>query len=61
MIFVTHQFGHLMKRADLAFCMKDETTAEASTHDELVARGGESAKLYGIQASAFVDIEQLPK
>ncbi|SJL17819.1 uncharacterized protein ARMOST_21381 [Armillaria ostoyae] len=42
--------------ADLAFCRKDETIAEASTHDELVARGGESAKLYGIQASAFVDI-----
>ncbi|KAK0430903.1 P-loop containing nucleoside triphosphate hydrolase protein [Armillaria borealis] len=55
MIFVTHRFGHLTKRADLVVCMKDGTIAEAGTHDELMVREGEYAKLYNIQASAFLD------
>ncbi|PBK60565.1 P-loop containing nucleoside triphosphate hydrolase protein [Armillaria solidipes] len=55
MIFVTHRFGHLTKCADLVVCMKDGTIAEAGTHEELLERKGEYAKLYNIQASAFVD------
>ncbi|KAK0209689.1 P-loop containing nucleoside triphosphate hydrolase protein [Armillaria fumosa] len=55
MIFVTHRFGHLTKRADLVVCMKDGTIAEAGTHEELMAREGEYAKLYNIQASPFID------
>ncbi len=35
--------------------MKDGTIAESGTHEELMAREGEYAKLYNIQASAFVD------
>ncbi|KAK0430901.1 P-loop containing nucleoside triphosphate hydrolase protein [Armillaria borealis] len=54
-VFVTHRFGHLTKRADLVVCMKDGTIAEAGTHEELMAREGEYAKLYNIQASAFID------
>ncbi|KAK0435827.1 P-loop containing nucleoside triphosphate hydrolase protein [Armillaria borealis] len=55
MIFVTHRFGQLTKRADLVVCMKDGTVAETGTHEDLIAREGEYAKLYNIQASAFVD------
>ncbi|PBK60555.1 P-loop containing nucleoside triphosphate hydrolase protein [Armillaria solidipes] len=55
MVFVTHRFGQLTKRADLVVCLKDGTVAETGTHEELIAREGEYAKLYNIQASAFVD------
>ncbi|KAK0430086.1 P-loop containing nucleoside triphosphate hydrolase protein [Armillaria borealis] len=55
MIFVTHRFGHLTKRADLVVCMKDGTIVEAGTHEELMVLEGEYAKLYNIQASAFFD------
>ncbi|KAK0464132.1 P-loop containing nucleoside triphosphate hydrolase protein [Armillaria novae-zelandiae] len=55
MIFVTHRFGHLTKCADLVVCMKDGTIVETGTHEELMARQGEYAKLYNIQASAFID------
>ncbi|KAK0430089.1 P-loop containing nucleoside triphosphate hydrolase protein [Armillaria borealis] len=55
MIFVTHRFGHLTKRADLVVCMKDGTIVEAGTHEELMVKEGEYAKLYNIQASAFLD------
>ncbi|KAK0191803.1 P-loop containing nucleoside triphosphate hydrolase protein [Armillaria mellea] len=55
MIYVTHRFGHLTKRADLVVCMKDGTIAEAGSHEELMAIEGEYAKLYNIQASAFFD------
>ncbi|KAK0191809.1 P-loop containing nucleoside triphosphate hydrolase protein [Armillaria mellea] len=55
MIFVTHRFGHLTKRADLVVCMKDGTIAETGTHEELMTMEGEYAKLYNIQASAFFD------
>ncbi|PBK79366.1 P-loop containing nucleoside triphosphate hydrolase protein [Armillaria gallica] len=59
MIFVTHRFGRLTKRADLVVCMKDGTIAEIGTHEELIAREGEYAKLYNIQASTFIDKENL--
>ncbi|KAK0455671.1 P-loop containing nucleoside triphosphate hydrolase protein [Desarmillaria tabescens] len=55
MIFVTHRFGHLTKHADLIVCMKDGTIAEAGTHTNLMELDGEYAKLYNIQACAFVD------
>ncbi|KAG7441585.1 P-loop containing nucleoside triphosphate hydrolase protein [Guyanagaster necrorhizus] len=54
MIFVTHRFGHLAKRADLIVCMKDGSIVETGNHKELVEMNGEYAKLYNIQASAFV-------
>ncbi|SJL01053.1 uncharacterized protein ARMOST_04369 [Armillaria ostoyae] len=54
MIFVTHRFGHLAKRADLIVCMKDGNIVETGNHKELVEMNGEYAKLYNIQASAFV-------
>ncbi|KAJ6556272.1 P-loop containing nucleoside triphosphate hydrolase protein [Mycena capillaripes] len=55
MIFVTHRFGHLTKHADLIICMKDGQAVETGTHKELLARGGEYAELYNVQAQAFSD------
>ncbi|KAK0492735.1 P-loop containing nucleoside triphosphate hydrolase protein [Armillaria luteobubalina] len=54
MIFVTHWFGHLAKHADLIVCMKDGNIVETGNHKELVEMNGEYAKLYNMQASAFV-------
>ena len=36
--------------------MKDGTVAEAGTHDELMSKDGEYAKLYKIQADAFSSV-----
>ncbi|KAJ7811120.1 P-loop containing nucleoside triphosphate hydrolase protein [Mycena leptocephala] len=55
MIFVTHRFGHLTKHADLIICMKDGEAVETGTHKELMAREGEYAELYNVQAQAFAD------
>ncbi|KAF8967246.1 P-loop containing nucleoside triphosphate hydrolase protein [Flammula alnicola] len=53
MVFVTHRFGHLTRYADQIICMKDGTIMETGSHDELMEKRGEYAKLYEIQASAF--------
>ncbi|KAG6910336.1 hypothetical protein DXG01_011404 [Tephrocybe rancida] len=53
MIFVTHRFGHLTKHADLIVCMKDGNVVESGSHKDLLARNGEYATLYNIQAQAF--------
>ncbi|KAF9033938.1 P-loop containing nucleoside triphosphate hydrolase protein [Hymenopellis radicata] len=55
MIFVTHRFAHLTKHADLIVCMRDGSVSESGTHSELMELDGEYAKLYNIQASAFVN------
>ena len=34
--------------------MKDGTVAEMGTHEELMPKNGEYAKLYNVQASAFL-------
>lgn len=34
-------------------CMKDGSIAESGTHEMLMVKDGEYAKLYNIQASAF--------
>ncbi|KAG6826168.1 hypothetical protein H0H92_000907 [Tricholoma furcatifolium] len=55
MVFVTHRFGHLTKHADLIVCMKDGGVVESGSHEDLMKLHGEYAKLYQIQAQAFVD------
>ncbi|KAG9098266.1 hypothetical protein FS749_004253 [Ceratobasidium sp. UAMH 11750] len=55
MIFVTHRFGHLTKYADLILYVKEGSIVEKGTHRELLAMGGEYAKMYKIQSQAFVD------
>ncbi|KAF8916707.1 P-loop containing nucleoside triphosphate hydrolase protein [Mucidula mucida] len=55
MVFITHRFGHLVKRADLILCMKDGAIVESGSHEALISQDGEYAKLYNIQAKAFVN------
>ncbi|KAJ7652353.1 P-loop containing nucleoside triphosphate hydrolase protein [Mycena polygramma] len=57
MIFVTHRFGHLTKYADMIICMKEGKVAELGTHKDLMARDGEYASLYNVQAQAFTESE----
>ena len=39
--------------------MKEGTAVETGTHEQLLKAGGEYAKLYNIQASAFVDATEV--
>ncbi|KAG8751397.1 hypothetical protein FRC12_012459 [Ceratobasidium sp. 428] len=55
MIFVTHRFGHLTKHADLILYMKGGSIVEQGTHGELLEQAGEYAKMYNIQAQAFLE------
>ncbi|RXW25404.1 hypothetical protein EST38_g399 [Candolleomyces aberdarensis] len=61
MVFVTHRFGHLTKYADMIICMKDGKIEETGSHDELMKREGEYAKLYNIQANAFMEVGKRPE
>ncbi|PBK93321.1 P-loop containing nucleoside triphosphate hydrolase protein [Armillaria gallica] len=56
LVIVTHRFGCLTRQADLILCMKDGTLCESGRHNELLALDGEYAKLYNIQAGAFVSV-----
>jgi ATP-binding cassette subfamily B protein len=51
-ILVSHRFS-TVRMADLIVVLDGSRVAEVGTHDELVARGGQYAELYGIQASAY--------
>ncbi|KAF7369845.1 P-loop containing nucleoside triphosphate hydrolase protein [Mycena sanguinolenta] len=57
MVFVTHRFGHLTKHADIIICMKEGKVMELGTHKDLMAREGEYASLYNVQAQAFTEAE----
>ncbi|KAF8513614.1 P-loop containing nucleoside triphosphate hydrolase protein [Gautieria morchelliformis] len=54
MVFVTHRFGYLTKRADLILVMQNGCLVEQGKHSELLDLGGEYAKLYKLQAEAFL-------
>jgi ATP-binding cassette subfamily B protein len=51
-ILVSHRFS-TVRMADLIVVLDGARVAEVGTHDELVARGGAYAELYGIQAAAY--------
>jgi ABC-type multidrug transport system fused ATPase/permease subunit len=53
MIFSTHRFGNLTQHADLILYI-NETVQEAGTHDELMKKGGEYARIWNIQAKPFI-------
>ncbi|KAG2034311.1 P-loop containing nucleoside triphosphate hydrolase protein [Suillus americanus] len=53
MIFSTHRFGNLTRHADLILYM-DQTVQEQGTHDELMSKGGEYARMWNLQANAFI-------
>ena len=51
-ILVSHRFS-TVRMADLIVVLDGARVAEVGTHDELMAKGGQYAELYGIQAAAY--------
>jgi ATP-binding cassette subfamily B protein len=51
-ILVSHRFS-TVRMADLIVVLDGARVADVGTHDELMARGGAYAELYGIQAAAY--------
>jgi ATP-binding cassette subfamily B protein len=51
-ILVSHRFS-TVRMADLIVVLDGSRVAEVGSHDELIARGGQYAELYGIQAAAY--------
>jgi ATP-binding cassette subfamily B protein len=51
-ILVSHRFS-TVRMADLIVVLEGARLAEVGTHDELMARNGQYAELYGIQAAAY--------
>ncbi|KAH7911825.1 P-loop containing nucleoside triphosphate hydrolase protein [Hygrophoropsis aurantiaca] len=54
MIFSSHRFGNLTRHADLILYMDDSLVQEEGTHEELLERGGEYARIWNLQAKAFI-------
>ena len=51
-ILVSHRFS-TVRMADLIVVIDAARVVEVGTHDDLMARGGQYAELYGIQAAAY--------
>src|SRR5262249_25634653 len=51
-ILASHRFS-TVRMADLIVVLDGARVAEFGTHEELMARGGSYAELYGIQAAAY--------
>jgi ATP-binding cassette subfamily B protein len=51
-ILVSHRFS-TVRMADLIVVLDGARVVEAGSHEELVAKGGQYAELYGIQAAAY--------
>jgi ATP-binding cassette, subfamily B, bacterial len=51
-ILVSHRFS-TVRMADLIVVMDGARVVEVGTHDDLMAKGGQYAELYGIQAAAY--------
>ncbi|PIL30024.1 ATP-binding cassette transporter [Ganoderma sinense ZZ0214-1] len=54
MVFSSHRFGNLTRHADLILYMNESSIVESGTHEELLKGQGEYAKLWQMQAQAFV-------
>lgn len=52
-LLVSHRFS-TVRMADLIVVLDGARVAEVGSHDELMARGGQYAELYAIQAAAFL-------
>ncbi len=51
-ILVSHRFS-TVRMADLIVVLDGSRVAQVGTHDDLMAKGGAYAELYGIQAAAY--------
>jgi ATP-binding cassette subfamily B protein len=53
-ILISHRFS-TVRLADRILYLTDGAIREEGTHEELLARGGEYARLYGLQAARYLD------
>src|SRR5205085_10384903 len=51
-VLVSHRFS-TVRMADLIVVLDGARVVEVGSHEELLARGGQYAELYGIQAAAY--------
>jgi ATP-binding cassette subfamily B protein len=51
-ILVSHRFS-TVRMADLIVVLDGSHVAEVGSHDDLMAKGGQYAELYGMQAAAY--------
>jgi len=54
MVFSSHRFGNLTRHADLILYMNDSLVVEEGTHAELIQQKGEYARIWMLQAQAFL-------
>ncbi|EJF56118.1 P-loop containing nucleoside triphosphate hydrolase protein [Dichomitus squalens LYAD-421 SS1] len=54
MVFSSHRFGNLTRHADLILFMNESVIIEAGTHDQLIEQQGEYARIWMLQAQAFL-------
>ncbi|EKM60432.1 uncharacterized protein PHACADRAFT_109893 [Phanerochaete carnosa HHB-10118-sp] len=54
MIFSSHRFGNLTRHADLILYMDDSSIVESGTHEQLLRKEGEYARIWKLQAQAFL-------
>jgi ATP-binding cassette subfamily B protein len=54
-VFITHRLG-AARNADLILVVAGGTVVEQGSHDDLVARDGEYARLYQLQAAGYEDV-----
>ncbi len=52
-LLISHRFSSV-RMADRIYVLRDGAIAESGTHDELVARDGLYAELFGLQAAAYM-------
>jgi ATP-binding cassette subfamily B protein len=51
-VLVSHRFS-TVRMADIIVVLDGAKLVEVGTHEDLIARGGQYAELYGIQAAAY--------
>ncbi|EDR16100.1 uncharacterized protein LACBIDRAFT_301848 [Laccaria bicolor S238N-H82] len=54
MVFSSHRFGNLTRHADQILYMNDSVIVEEGTHDQLMKQNGEYARIWMLQARAFL-------
>ncbi|KXN84813.1 Putative multidrug export ATP-binding/permease protein YgaD [Leucoagaricus sp. SymC.cos] len=54
MVFSSHRFGNLTRHADIILFMNNSVVVEEGTHEALMKKDGEYAKLWMMQARAFL-------
>ncbi|PFH50719.1 hypothetical protein AMATHDRAFT_75408 [Amanita thiersii Skay4041] len=54
MVFSSHRFGNLTRHADIILYINDSVVVEEGTHSQLLERNGEYARIWRLQAQAFL-------